>query len=173
VVVAPLPVVAIAPGVLVKVHDPVAGKPFRTTLPVAKSQVGWVIVPTVGAVGVAGCALITTLADAKEVHPAAFVTVKVYVPSARSGNVKVVPVPVLTIAPGDAVKVQSPVAGSPLRATLPVASAQVGWVIVPTVGAVGVPGFVLTVTLADAKEVHPAAFFTVKVYVPAARSVKV
>ena len=136
-VVAPLPVVAIAPGVLVKVHDPVAGKPFRTTLPVAKSQVGWVIVPTVGAVGVAGWALITTLADAKEVHPAAFVTVKVYVPSARSGNVKVVPVPVLVMEPGDLVKDHDPVAGKPLRTTFPVAKSQVGWVIVPTVGAVG------------------------------------
>ena len=79
----------------------------------------------------------------------------------------------MTIAPGDAVKVQSPVAGSPLRATLPVASAHVGWVIVPTVGAVGVAGCALITTLADAKEVQPAAFFTVKVYVPAARSAKV
>ena len=52
-----------------------AGNPFNTTLPVATVHVGWVIVPMVGAVGVAGCALITTLADAGEVHPAAFVTV--------------------------------------------------------------------------------------------------
>ena len=66
-----------APGEPVKVHDPVAGKPLRITLPVARVQVGWVIVPTVGAVGVAGWALMVTLADAKEVHPAALVTVKV------------------------------------------------------------------------------------------------
>jgi hypothetical protein len=52
-----------------------AGKPLNNTLPVAKAQVGCVIVPTVGAVGVTGCGLITTLADATEVHPAEFVTV--------------------------------------------------------------------------------------------------
>ena len=76
-----------APGEAVKVQDPEAGSPLSTTLPVARAHVGWVIVPTVGAVGVAGCALITTLADAKEVHPAAFFTVKVYVPAARSVKV--------------------------------------------------------------------------------------
>ena len=41
-------------GDRVKVHVPVAGKPLRITLPVAKAQVGCVIVPTKGAVGVAG-----------------------------------------------------------------------------------------------------------------------
>ena len=60
------------PGLIVQVP---AGKPFSITLPVATAQVGWVIVPTVGAVGVVGCALITTLAEAGEVHPAALVTV--------------------------------------------------------------------------------------------------
>ena len=72
--VTPVPVVTVAPGVLVKVHVPVAGKPFKITLPVAKAQVGWVIVPTVGAVDTNGCALITTLADAAETHPDALVT---------------------------------------------------------------------------------------------------
>ena len=51
------------------------GNPFKITLPVAKAHVGWVIVPTVGVVGVTGCGLITTLAEATEVHPAEFVTV--------------------------------------------------------------------------------------------------
>jgi hypothetical protein len=36
------------------VHVPAAGKPLNTTLPVPTLQVGCVIVPTVGAVGVAG-----------------------------------------------------------------------------------------------------------------------
>ena len=72
VVVVPVPVTA--PGFIVQV--PVAGKPDNATLPVAVAQVGWVIVPTAGAVGVAGCALITTLAVAPEVHPDALVTVK-------------------------------------------------------------------------------------------------
>ena len=44
--------VVVPPGDLVSVHVPVAGKPDKTTLPVATLQVGWVIVPTVGAVGV-------------------------------------------------------------------------------------------------------------------------
>ena len=47
----PVPVVVVPPGVLVKVHVPEAGKPPNTTLPVASEQVGWVMVPTVGAVG--------------------------------------------------------------------------------------------------------------------------
>ena len=36
----PDPVVVVLPGVLVKVHVPVAGNPFSTTLPVATLQVG-------------------------------------------------------------------------------------------------------------------------------------
>ena len=50
----PEPVVVVPPGVLVKVHVPLAGNPLKITLPVTKAQLGWVIVPTVGAVGVAG-----------------------------------------------------------------------------------------------------------------------
>jgi len=68
--------VVVPPGVLVNVHVPVAGKPFKTTLPVAKAQVGWVIVPKVGAVGVTGWLLIITSADAVEVQPPSLVTVK-------------------------------------------------------------------------------------------------
>ena len=74
VVVVPVPVVVTAPGVLVKVHVPVAGKPFNTTLPVATVQPGWVTVPIDGADGV-DVEVISTLADAAEVHPAALVTV--------------------------------------------------------------------------------------------------
>ena len=75
VVVVPVPVEITAPGVLVSVHVPVAGNPLITTLPVATAQVGWMIVPIAGAEGVAGCVLITTFADATEVHPVALVTV--------------------------------------------------------------------------------------------------
>ena len=50
----PVPVVVVPPGERVRVHVPLAGNPLRITLPVAKTQLGWVIVPTVGAVGVAG-----------------------------------------------------------------------------------------------------------------------
>ena len=57
------------------VQVPEAGKPLKTTLPVATVQVGWVMVPTVGAVGVDGCALMTTLPDTVEVQPDVLVTV--------------------------------------------------------------------------------------------------
>jgi hypothetical protein len=75
VVVVPDPVVVVPPGVLVKVQLPVAGKPFNITLPVETLQVGWVIVPTIGAVGVVGWVLITTLADEDEIQPEVLVTV--------------------------------------------------------------------------------------------------
>ena len=77
----------------------------------------------------------TTLADAREVQPSALVTVKEYVPATRPDIVVLKPVP--AIAPG--LMVQLP-AGKPLNTTLPVATAQVGWEMAPTVGADGVAG---------------------------------
>jgi uncharacterized protein YbjT (DUF2867 family) len=150
----------IAPGLIIQFP---AGKPFNTTLPVATVHVGCVIVPTVGAAGVTGCVLITTLADAGEIHPTELVTVKVRVPAARPGMVRFVPVP--AIAPG--LTVQFP-AGKPPKITLPVATAQVGCVIMPTVGAEGVTGCVLITTFAVAGDVHPTELVTVNEYVPAA-----
>ena len=52
--VTPVPVVMIPPGLRVNVHVPEEGKPLNTKLPVASMHVGWVIVPTTGAVGVGG-----------------------------------------------------------------------------------------------------------------------
>ena len=63
---------AIGPGLIVQLQG---GKPLRSTLPVARAHVGCVMVPTMGAAGVASCALITTLADNTDVNPAALVTV--------------------------------------------------------------------------------------------------
>jgi len=99
-----------------------------------------VIVPTTGDVGAYGWAVITTLAEAEEIHPEALVTVKVYVPAASNEIVELVPVPVVVVPPGERVRVHVPLAGNPLKTTLPVAKVQVGWVIIPTVGAVGVAG---------------------------------
>ena len=48
------------------------------------------------------------------------------------------------IPPGERVSVHIPDAGKPLKATLPVGTAQVGRVIVPTAGA---EGFVFTVNV--------------------------
>ena len=71
VVLVPEPVML--PGLIVQLPDD--GKPFNTTLPVDTEQLGWVMVPAVGAVGVVGCVLITILVVAAEVHPNALVTV--------------------------------------------------------------------------------------------------
>ena len=52
-----------------------AGNPLNTTPPVAVPQSGCIIELMDGAEGITGLALITMLADADEIHPAAFVTV--------------------------------------------------------------------------------------------------
>ena len=126
-------------------------------VPVATVQVGSVTV-AVGEGGVGGCGSITTSADGGEMHPAALVTVKLYVPVARPLIVVVVPVPV--IAPG--LIVQVPDAGRLFNTTDPVATVQVGCVMMPTVGAAGVAGCGSITTSADGGEVHPAALVTVK-----------
>ena len=77
----------------------------------------------------------TISADANEIQPSALVTVKEYVPATRPDIVVLKPVP--AIAPG--LIIQLP-AGKTLNTTLPVATAQVGWVMVPTAGADGVAG---------------------------------
>ena len=70
-----LPVVVTPPGVLVIVQLPL-GKPLNTTLPDGVVHVGWVIVPTIGAVGLA-----LTVKLLLEVQPVAVsVKVKVTVP---------------------------------------------------------------------------------------------
>ena len=71
----PVPVEVTLPGLRVSVHVPGDGNPLSVNDPVAKEQVGCVIVPTVGASGTTGGALINTLADETDVHPAALVTV--------------------------------------------------------------------------------------------------
>ena len=144
-----------APGFIVQFP---VGRPLRTTLPVPVSQVGWVIVPTVGAAGAPGTALIITSSDAGEVHPAALDTLYIYVPEISPDIVVVVPDPVVVIPPGFLVKVHVPEAGNPLKATLPVPTVQVGWVIVPMTGAAGAPGAASITTLTDCAEVHHASF---------------
>ena len=96
-----------------------------------------------GTVGTAGCVFMTTGADAGDVHPFELVTVNVCEPAARPVTVTVEVEPV--IPPG--LTVQFP-AGSPPRTTLPVETVQVGWVIVPIVGADG-RGLTVTAVTAD------------------------
>ena len=131
------PVPDIAPGLIVQFP---AGKPLNSTPPLATAQVGCVIMPTTGADGDPGCALITTLAEAKEIHPAALVTVKAYVPATSPDRVVLDPVP--EIAPG--LMIQFP-GGKLVRTTLPVGTAQEGWVMAPIIGANGL-GFTVTLT---------------------------
>jgi hypothetical protein len=100
-----------------------------------------------GIEGDAGCALITTPADDTEVHPEVFVTVKVYVPVARSDIVVPVPDPLVVTPPGLRVSVHVPLEGNPLSTTLPVETMQEGWVIVPNTGADGVTGWALITIL--------------------------
>ena len=110
-----------------------------------------------------GCGLMRTLAETAEVQPALVVTVKLYEPGLRPWTVVDVPVAVMMTLPGKRVSVQLPWAGSPLMITLPVGSSQVGWVMTPGIGGVGVGGCELMITVDDGAEVHPSALATVKV----------
>lgn len=107
------------------------------------------------------------LAEVAEIHPEAFLTTYVYVPAESPVIVLPVPAPVRVTPPGFLVRVHVPVDGNPLRTTVPVALLQSGWVIVPTTGVEGIGGCGFITTPDDVEEIHPAEFFTVKVYVPA------
>ena len=109
----------------------------------------------------AGCALMTILAEAKEVHPAALVTVQLYVPGGSPVIFELIPVPEKVVPPGFLVKVHVPVAGNPLNMTLPVSTEQEGCEIATTTGTDGVAGCALMTMLDDGCEVHPISFVTV------------
>ena len=64
------------------------------------------------------------------------------------------PVPVIVVDPTDSVTVQVPAAGNPLRSMLPVATPQVGCMMTPTTGAVGVTGAAFITATPEATEVH-------------------
>ena len=115
----PVPADANAPGYLVNVHVPVAGNPFKATLPVGEKHVGGVIVPTAGAPGLPGCMLITTDAEAPEVQPDELDTINEYDPASKPVIVVLVPVPVAFTVPGLRVNVHVPDSGSKFNITLP------------------------------------------------------
>ncbi len=153
--VVPVPVLVVDPTDSVTVQVPAAGKPLSATFPVTTAHVGCVIAPIIGAVGMVGDPLITALADGTDVQvETPSVTVNVYVPPARPLNDTVVPVPVMVVEPTESVTVQVPAAGKPLSATLPVATAHVGWVIVPITGAVGVAGCGFITAVPEAPDVQ-------------------
>jgi hypothetical protein len=157
----PDPVVIVPPGVFVNVQVPEAGRSVNITLPVDVKHVGCVIELIIGTPGVGGCVLITILADDAEVHPDEFVTEYEYVPAERPDTVELTPVPTDVMPPGDFVNVQEPVAGNPLKITLPSAIVHVGCVMVPTDGIAGVAGWELITTLEEDADIHPAELETV------------
>ncbi len=114
-------------------------------LPVATAQVGCVNATT-GAEGVRGCDDITTSAESAEVHPAAFVTLKLYVPGASDDTVALAPDP--AIAPGFIVQLP---AGRLFRTTLPVGTVHVGCVGAAGAGAGG-SAFTVSAYVATAAE---------------------
>ena len=126
VVLTPVPVLVTDPGLRVNVQLPTDGKPLNATLPVANAQLGCVIVPTTGVLGVNGCELIVTSPLATDKQPSAFVTVNVYVPEDKPKTVVLAPVPVLVTDPGLRVSVHVPTDGKPLNATLRSADARLG-----------------------------------------------
>ena len=86
--------------------------------------------------------------------------------------VTVVVLPVVVNVLGVLLTVHAP-AGKLLSTTVPVATVQVGWVMVPTTGFNGVSGCALITILAVGNEIQPSAFVTVNVYVPAVRPLMV
>ena len=138
VVVLPVPVVVILPGVLVT--DQLLGKPLKATLPVVVVHVGCVMVPMVGAVGLA-----VTVKETVLEHPVAeSVKVRVVVPAATPVTT---PALVTVATPGALLAQVPPVAGVTL-AVLPTQT-----VVAPP--KVGLAGIAFTTTFALANEVHP------------------
>ena len=71
VVLVPVPVLVVPPGLLVRVQVPEDGRPLNATVPVDTPHVGCVRVPTTGALGVTGCVLMTAEAELLDVQPSA------------------------------------------------------------------------------------------------------
>ena len=139
----PVPVKIEPSSVLVNVQFPVAGSLLIVRPPVETEHVGWIRLPTNGDRGAAGELVIEKPAEAGEVHPLEFVTLKLYEPGERS--FKTIPAPLLStaIVPDVLTNVQLPVAGKSKIAMLPVPTKQVGWLTIEPVGAGGSGGAAL------------------------------
>ena len=156
----PVPVVITPPGLRVTIQVPVEGNPVNITLPVGNVHVVWVIAPISGADGVSGCGLMIAFEEGNEVQPTELVTVNVYVVAVRPVIVVVVPVPIFVVPPGLRIIVHVPLAGKPLKTTLPVAAEHVGWVIAPTTGDGGLGGIDGITIASEFGDVHPSMFVT-------------
>jgi hypothetical protein len=150
-----VPVIVDPPGDIVTVHVPDDGKPLRATLPVVVPHTGWVIVPITGAEGAEGGEGITTLPEFPEVQVELFsCTAKLYIAGASPAIIVLVPLPGVVMPPGYLISVHA-AEGSPFSTTLPVGVTQVGTVIRPTTGGVGVTGCAIIATGPDEPEIHP------------------
>ena len=76
---------AMAPGLRVQLP---AGNPLNSTLPVDTEQVGCVMVPTTGVIGVTGWASIVAIFP-EDIQPSEFIAVTVYVPTGIRLNIPV------------------------------------------------------------------------------------
>jgi hypothetical protein len=142
----------VLPTLSVTVHAD-NGKPLKDTVAVATAHVGWVINPTTGAAGLTRST--TASPEDGEVQPDEVnLTVNVYVPASKPAKSAVAVLPVMVAPPGLAVTVHAD-NGKPLKATVPVANAHVGCVIVPTTGADGVTGCAITTASPEDGEVQP------------------
>jgi hypothetical protein len=138
----------------------------RSTVAGEHTAAGFVMINT----GIPGVEIITSI-EAVEVHPAELVTVNVNTPAGRPVIVLLAPMPVVVTSPGERVIIHVPDGGNPLNTTLPVGTANVGCVIVPTTGAEGVAGCTGIITFADNTDIQPDSLVTVKLYVPDASPV--
>ena len=154
VVVVPVPVVVVDPGLVVKVHVPTAGNPDKAILPVATAHVTCVMVPMIGAVGVVVPAFKTAFVDVVDEHVPSDTLKEYVVPAVKPLSVVVVPVPVVVVDPGLVVKVHVPTGGNPDKSILPVANTHVACVMVPMIGADGGVGCTFKTAFAEATDVQ-------------------
>ena len=86
-------------------------------------------------------------------------------PAFNPAIVVLVPVPVVMTLSGYLVNSQAPEAGSPERITLPVGTAQVGWIMAPGIGGAGTGLTVSVYTASAASQGSPSGLFVVIVII--------
>ena len=143
------------------VQLPEAGRPFRTTLPVEVEQVGWVMVPTLGAEGAVGLVR-AVFTPVVEVQVLAVICRLLYVPAGAVMEAARLDTETLVKLPEVYVMVYVP-SGTlvNVRGIVPLLPQEEGLVTDPTV-IVGVAGWALMATSAEAAEVQLEALVTVK-----------